>query len=248
MASIRLDEALLKQGLCHSIQEATALIASGKVLVNQQRIDKAGTKIKTDAIITLKAEKVSGGWVSRGALKLRHAITSFNISPHNQHIIDVGACTGGFTEVLLHHGAAHIYAVDVGYGELAWKLRNDPRVTVLERQNARQLTANHIPQPVDAVVCDASFIGLATVLPTPLSFVKYGGWLVALIKPQFELQAADIPAGGVVTDAALHQRACDDVVAWLNSQPEWSVQNLTESPILGAEGNKEFLLYACKTL
>jgi 23S rRNA (cytidine1920-2'-O)/16S rRNA (cytidine1409-2'-O)-methyltransferase len=160
--------------------------------------------------------------------------------------MDVGASTGGFTDVLLHHGAVKIYAVDVGHGQLDWKLRQDPRVVVLEKTNARHLTSVQIPTPADIIVCDASFISLKTVLITPLTLTKPTAWLAALIKPQFEAGRAQVGKGGIVRDPAVHQAVCDDVAAWMATQSGWRVEGICESPITGAEGNKEFLLVARK--
>ena len=160
--------------------------------------------------------------------------------------IDVGASTGGFTDVLLAHGAAKVYAVDVGHGQLAWKLRNDPRVVVLERTNARHLSGQEIPEPADWVVCDASFIGLETVLPAALSLTKASAIAIALIKPQFEVGPERVGKGGVVRDPTLHQEVCARIHAWFERQPDWSVLGIVESPLLGPEGNKEFLIAARK--
>ena len=184
-------------------------------------------------------------WVSRGGLKLAHALDHFAIDPKGLVILDVGASTGGFTDVALARGAAKVYAVDVGHGQLAWKLRNDPRVVVREKTNARHLTDADVPELVDLVVCDASFIGLETVLPAPLARARDGAWLVALIKPQFEVGKDRVGKGGVVRDPELHREVCERIAAWLQHQG-WTVRGITESPILGPEGNKEFLIAARK--
>jgi 23S rRNA (cytidine1920-2'-O)/16S rRNA (cytidine1409-2'-O)-methyltransferase len=209
-----------------------------------RRIAKAGDLVAEDAPLEVKGQ--DHPWVSRGGLKLAHALTHFALDPEGATAIDVGASTGGFTDVLLTHGAAKVYAVDVGHGQLAWKLRNDPRVVVLERTNARHLTARQIPDPADWVVCDASFIGLETVLPAALSLAKPGAIAVALIKPQFEVGPDRVGKGGVVRDPALHQEVCDRIRAWFGRQPGWSVLGIVESPVLGPEGNKEFLIAARK--
>lgn len=182
-------------------------------------------------------------WVSRGGIKLAHALAHFAIDPAGQVAIDVGASTGGFTDVLLKHGAARVYAVDVGHGQLAWALRNDPRVVVLEKTNARHLTPAEIPEPVDLVVCDASFIGLETVLPAALALARPGATLVALIKPQFEVGRGRVGKGGVVRDPALHEEVCARIAAWLPTQG-WRVRGIARSPITGPEGNVEFLIAA----
>ncbi len=186
-------------------------------------------------------------WVSRGGIKLAHGLDRFSIDPAGLTALDVGASTGGFTDVLLSRGAAKVYAVDVGHGQLAWKLRNDARVVVLEKTNARHLTAHEIPEQVDLVVCDASFIGLEAVLPAALSLAKPGARLVALIKPQFEVGKGRVGKGGVVREPELHREVCDRIAAWLPTLG-WTVLGLEESPILGPEGNKEFLIAARKAL
>jgi 23S rRNA (cytidine1920-2'-O)/16S rRNA (cytidine1409-2'-O)-methyltransferase len=183
-------------------------------------------------------------WVSRGGVKLDHALNYFGIDPSGLICLDVGASTGGFTDVLLARGAAKVYAVDVGHGQLAWKLRQDARVVVLERTNARHLTRAEIPEPIELIVCDASFIGLETVLPASLGLAAPGGCLIALIKPQFEVGPGRIGKGGVVRDPALHAEVCERIQAWLERQPGWRVLGITESPITGPEGNIEFLIAA----
>jgi len=184
-------------------------------------------------------------WVSRGGIKLDHGLTHFGFDVGGAVALDVGSSTGGFTDVLLTRGATKVYAVDVGTNQLAWKLRQDPRVVVLEQTNARHLTAEHVPEPVDVVVCDASFIGLAKVLDAPLKLAKPGAKLVALIKPQFEAGRGEVGKGGVVRDPAVHKRVCDEAVEWVASEG-WTVLGLTQSPITGPEGNVEFLLGAQK--
>jgi 23S rRNA (cytidine1920-2'-O)/16S rRNA (cytidine1409-2'-O)-methyltransferase len=184
--------------------------------------------------------------VSRGGVKLAHALDALGWDIAGAVAIDVGASTGGFTDVLLTKGAAKVYAVDVGHGQLAWTLRNDPRVEVLERTNARHLTAAEIPEPVDLIVCDASFISLEKVLATPLSFAKPEARLVALIKPQFEAGRSEVGKGGVVRDAAVHERVCREVADWIGEQG-WRVAMIERSPITGPEGNVEFLLSATRT-
>ena len=192
--------------------------------------------------ITLRGQQHP--WVSRGGLKLAHGLTHFKFDPTGRICVDVGASTGGFTDVLLTNGAAKVYAVDVGYGQLAHKLRMDPRVVVLERTNARNLDGAQIPEPIGAVVCDASFIGLRTVLPAVLSLAAPGAWLVALIKPQFEVGKDRVGKKGVVREPELHQEVCDTISAWLCEQQGWTVIGITPSPITGPEGNVEFLIGA----
>jgi len=180
-------------------------------------------------------------------LKLTHGLDDFQLDPIGRVALDVGASTGGFTDVLLTRGARKVYAVDVGHGQFAWKLRNDPRVVVLERTNARNLDRALIPEPIDAVVCDASFIGLETVLPAALALTAPGAWAVALIKPQFEVGPDRVGKGGVVRDPALHLEVCTRIESWFAAQPGWTVLGITESPILGPEGNREFLIGARRT-
>jgi len=219
------------------------LILAGLVFSGETRLDKAGMTVAVDR--PLEVRGAEHPWVSRGGLKLAHALQRFAIDPKGWVVLDVGASTGGFSDVALAHGAAKVYAVDVGHGQLAWKLRNDARVVVLEKTNARHLTQAEVPEPIDLVVCDASFIGLETVLPAALARARPGAVLVALIKPQFEVGKGRVGKGGVVRDPALHQEVCDRIAAWLPTQG-WTVLGLTESPVLGPEGNKEFLIAAKK--
>jgi 23S rRNA (cytidine1920-2'-O)/16S rRNA (cytidine1409-2'-O)-methyltransferase len=244
MAKQRADKLLVERGLVETRAKAQALIMAGKVFSTDRRIEKAGDLVAEDAPLEVKGQ--DHPWVSRGGLKLAHALAHFALDPTGAVAIDVGASTGGFTDVLLTNGAAKVYAVDVGHGQLAWKLRNDPRVVVLERTNARRLSANEIPEPVDWVACDASFIGLETVLPAALALTRPRATAVALIKPQFEVGPDRVGKGGVVRDPALHQEVCDRIRAWFNRQPDWRVVGIVESPILGPEGNKEFLIAAIK--
>jgi 23S rRNA (cytidine1920-2'-O)/16S rRNA (cytidine1409-2'-O)-methyltransferase len=240
----RADVALVDRGLVESRTRAQALILAGKVFSGEARIDKAGDAIKPDQPLEVRGS--DHPWVSRGGVKLDHALAHFGLSPQGQVCLDVGASTGGFTDVLLHHGAAKVYAVDVGHGQLAWKLRNDPRVVVKERVNARYLDATQVPEAPQAIVCDASFIGLRIVLPAALALAAPGAWAVALIKPQFEVGPA-IAKGGVVREPAVHGRVCNEIRAWWAALPGWQVIGIEASPILGPEGNKEFLIAARRT-
>jgi 23S rRNA (cytidine1920-2'-O)/16S rRNA (cytidine1409-2'-O)-methyltransferase len=212
------------------------------VFSGERRIEKAGDLLAADTPLDLRGQ--DHPWVSRGGLKLDHGLEVFGLSPEGRHCLDVGASTGGFTDVLLTHGAARVTAVDVGHGQLAWKLRTDPRVTVLEKTNARHLTREQIGAPIGALVCDASFIGLATLLPAPLRLCAAGAWAVALIKPQFEAGPELVGSRGVVRDPAVHQAVCDKIVAWWSARPGWSVIGVEPSPITGPEGNREFLIAA----
>jgi 23S rRNA (cytidine1920-2'-O)/16S rRNA (cytidine1409-2'-O)-methyltransferase len=240
-AKRRADVALVERGLVESRTRAQALILAGVVYSGAQRVAKAGDLIRADQPLELRGQ--DHPWVSRGGVKLDHALSHFGLRAEGRIALDIGASTGGFTDVLLHHGAAKVYAVDVGHGQLAWKLRNDPRVVVLERVNARYLDATQVPAPIGAVVCDASFIGLRTLLPAPLALAAPGAWAVALIKPQFEVGPA-IAKGGVVREAAVHGRVCNEIRAWWAALPGWRVLDIEASPILGPEGNREFLIAA----
>lgn len=215
---------------------------AGKVFSGERKLEKAGQQVAED--IALEVRGQDHPWVSRGGLKLSHALEHFAVDAAGAVAIDVGASTGGFTDVLLQGGAERVYAVDVGHGQLAWKLRSDDRVVVLEKTNARHLTAEQIPEPVDMVVCDASFISLKTVLPAALAMVKPGGRLVALIKPQFEAGREQVGKGGVVRDPAVHDAVCRDIREWLQALGGWDVDGIVESPITGPEGNIEFLISA----
>ena len=241
----RADKLLVDRGLAPTRARGQAMILAGQVYSGTKRIDKAGDLLAADAELSVKG--ADHPWVSRGGLKLAHGLDHFALDPAGAVAIDVGASTGGFTDVLLTRGAAKVYAVDVGHGQLAWKLRNDPRVVVLERTNARNLDRRHVPEPVDAVVCDASFIGLETVLPAALALTKPSAWLVALIKPQFEVGPAHVGKGGVVRDPELHRQVCARIAQWLGALPGWTVFGVTESPILGPEGNREFLIAGRRT-
>ena len=243
LEKIRIDALLVKLGLAQSIAQAQGLIMSGMVLKDEKPLTKAGETVAIDANIRVKNPK-GHNWVSRGAIKLEHAIREYSINPAGMVAVDIGCSTGGFTDVLLHYGAERVYAVDVGYGEFAWKLRGDARIVLLERTNARYLTSEHIPESPDIIVCDASFISLKTVLPAPLKLAKTGTILVALIKPQFEVAQEDVGEKGVVRDAVLHQMVCDDIKEWLSNFGGWEVLGITTSPIKGPEGNIEFLIYA----
>ncbi len=244
-ARTRADQLLVERGLAESRAKAQALILAGQVYSDTRRIDKPGQQISCDAPLAVRGQ--DHPWVSRGGLKLEKALDHFAIDPAGLVCLDVGASTGGFTDVLLSRGAARVYAVDVGRAQLAWKLRQDPRVVVLERTNARQLSSAEVPEPVDLVACDASFIGLETVLPAPLALTAPGARLVALIKPQFEVGKGRVGKGGVVRDPSLHDEVCRRIGAWLDGLPGWRVLGLAQSPILGPEGNKEFLIAAERT-
>jgi 23S rRNA (cytidine1920-2'-O)/16S rRNA (cytidine1409-2'-O)-methyltransferase len=241
MPKRRADQLLVDRGLAESRQRAQALILAGLVYVGERRIDKSGEPIADTTNIAVRGR--DHPWVSRGGIKLAHALDHFAIDVTGLVALDIGASTGGFTDVLLTRGAAKVHAVDVGRGQLAWKLRQDPRVVVHEGLNARYLTVADIPEPIDIITCDASFIGLATVLPAALALAKPRAQLVTLIKPQFEAGPDAVGKGGVIRDPEIHRAVCAAAASWIAGQG-WSVVGIAESPITGPAGNKEFLLYA----
>ena len=241
MAKQRADQLLVDRGLAESRTRAQALILAGLVYLGDRKIEKAGQQVPADAELDVRGR--DHPWVSRGGIKLAHALETFDIDVTGFVAIDVGSSTGGFTDVLLTKGAARVYAVDSGTNQLAWKLRSDDRVIVHEQTSARILTQAHVPEPIDIIVCDASFISLAKVLEKPIGFARPGAHLVALIKPQFEARREEVGKNGVVRDPAVHERVCAEVQDWVVAQG-WTVAGLTPSPITGPQGNIEFLLYA----
>jgi 23S rRNA (cytidine1920-2'-O)/16S rRNA (cytidine1409-2'-O)-methyltransferase len=241
MPKVRADHLLVDRSLAESRTRAQALILAGLVFSADRRIDKPGQSLPDDAPLEVRGR--DHPWVSRGGVKLAHGLDHFGWDVSGAVAIDVGSSTGGFTDVLLSRGAARVYAVDSGTNQLAWKLRQDARVVVLEQLSARLLTAEHIPEPIDLIVCDASFIGLAKVLEVPLTFAKPEARLMALIKPQFEAGRDEVGKGGVVRDPAVHARVCHEVQDWLKSI-DWCVEGVVQSPITGPEGNVEFLIAA----
>ena len=240
---VRADQLLVSRGLAESRTRAQALIMAGAAFSGERKLAKPGEMLADDAPLEVRGK--DHPWVSRGGIKLDHGLTHFAFDVTGSVALDVGSSTGGFTDVLLSRGAAKVYAVDVGTNQLAWKLRSEPRVIVHEQTNARNLDATIIPELIDIVVCDASFIGLAKVLEAPLRLAKPGAKLVALVKPQFEAGRAEVGKGGVVRDLSVHQRVCAEAEVWVESQG-WRVLGVTESPITGPEGNVEFLLGAVK--
>ncbi len=237
----RIDVALVARGLAESRARAQALIRAGAVFSGTRRLDWASIAIGPDEVLEVRG--AAHPWVSRGGVKLAYALDRFAIDPAGLTVLDVGASTGGFTDVVLSRGATKVYAVDSGQGQLAERLRVDPRVVVLEKTNARHLTRTHIPDAIGLIVCDASFIGLATILPAPLALARPGAALVALIKPQFEVGPGRVGKGGIVRDPVLHDEVCGRIAAWLEGR-QWDVLGLTPSPIEGADGNREFLIAA----
>jgi 23S rRNA (cytidine1920-2'-O)/16S rRNA (cytidine1409-2'-O)-methyltransferase len=238
----RLDQLLLERGLVQSRAKAQALIVAGLVFSDGQRLDKPGQSVPVD--IAVEVREPSSPYVSRGGTKLAHGLDHFGLDPSGMVAIDIGASTGGFTDVLLQRSARRVYAVDVGHGQLDWRLRNEPQVVVLERTNARYLSRGLIPEPVDLVVCDASFISLRLVLPAALELTHPKACLLALIKPQFEVGKGMVGKGGVVRDPALHAAVCAKIARWLADEQGWPVLGVTESPITGPKGNREFLIAA----
>ena len=233
----------MSRGLADSRTKAQALIMAGAAFSGERKLAKPGDMLAEDAPLDVRGK--DHPWVSRGGIKLDHGLAHFGFDVTGAVALDVGSSTGGFTDVLLSRGAAKVYAIDVGTNQLAWKLRQDPRVVVHEQTNARFLTAEQVPEPVDIVVCDASFIALAKVLEAPLKLVGPGAKLVALVKPQFEAGREDVGKGGVVRDPEVHERVCAQAKGWVESQG-WTVLGVTPSPITGPEGNIEFLLGAEK--
>jgi len=238
----RLDHLVVERGLAENRARAQALILAGRVFSGEKRLDKPGQGVSAGIPLELRGE--TSPYVSRGGIKLAHGLDHFGIEFAGMVALDLGASTGGFTDVLLRRGVARVYAVDVGHGQLDWRLRNDPNVIVLERTNARHLNRNLIPEPIDLVVADVSFISLKLALPAALQLTRPGACLVALIKPQFEVGKGQVGKGGVVRDATLHERVCADITRWLEDDQRWHVLGVTESPITGPKGNREFLIAA----
>jgi 23S rRNA (cytidine1920-2'-O)/16S rRNA (cytidine1409-2'-O)-methyltransferase len=241
MPKSRADQLLVDRGLAESRAKAQALILAGLVFSGERRVDKAGQALAADAPLEVRGK--DHPWVSRGGVKLAHALDHFGWDVAGAVALDVGSSTGGFTDVLLQKGAAKVFAVDVGTNQLAWSLRQDPRVIVHEQTNARYLSNEIVTEKVDIITCDASFISLAKVLDAALGFAKPGGRLIALVKPQFEAERGEIGKSGVVRDPAVHERVCAGVTDWLRSRG-WDVEGVTQSPITGPEGNVEFLIAA----
>ena len=236
---IRLDLLLTRKGLAPSRQRAKALILGGKVLVDKNLVDKAGALVSIESQISIRGS--DNPYVSRGGLKLEEALKVFPIKVNNCKCLDVGASTGGFTDCLLQHGAKHVVAVDVGYGQLDWKLRNHPNVTVFERTNIRYLADDAIDTPVDLITIDTSFISLKIVIPAIIKFLKNPGFIIALIKPQFEVGKGKVGKGGVVRDPDQHKEVIDDLINFFKNN-ELEPVSVIPSPILGPKGNKEFLI------
>lgn len=235
---LRLDQLLVVRAFFESREKAQRAIMAGQVLVDERRIDKPGTRVAEDAAIAVKAGE---RYVGRGGLKLEAALAHFALDPTGRTCLDIGASTGGFTDCLLQHGAAKVWAIDVGHSQLDWKIRSDPRVVVREKLNARHLTRDDIPDPIDLCVIDVSFISLTLILPPAAALLSNGGVIVPLIKPQFELRKEDVARGGVVRDPEKHAEAVEKIRAFAGTQAGLRWEGVIESPILGGEGNKEFL-------
>lgn len=238
MPKERADALLMSRGICDSREQAKRLILAGEVMTGTTRVEKPSTKIDTDAELSI-LEKPK--FVSRGGLKLEGALNEFGINPSGMTCLDCGASTGGFTDCLLQGGAIKVHAIDVGTNQLVWKIRSDPRVIVKEKFNARYMTPEDIGELVDLAVTDVSFISLTKILPPLFSILKPGGKIICLIKPQFELQRDDISKGGIVRDPALHQKAIDKIHNFVTQELKREWVSLTDSPITGTDGNKEFL-------
>ena len=243
VVKIRLDRLLVARGFVESRERGHALILAGQVLVNGQKQDKAGALVPEDAGIRILGEVLP--YVSRGGLKLEGALKGFKISVEGKTALDVGASTGGFTDCLLQHGAEKVYAVDVGYGQLAWKLRQDPRVITIERVNIRDIASSLIPEPIDIAVIDVSFISLEKVIPSILKFLKPDSEIIALIKPQFEVGREQVGKGGIVRDEAARSAAVDRVKDFIRGSG-FEVEGVIPSPITGQDGNVEFLIHGVR--
>jgi 23S rRNA (cytidine1920-2'-O)/16S rRNA (cytidine1409-2'-O)-methyltransferase len=238
IAKQRLDQLLVARGYFESREKAQRAIMAGVVSVGEQRADKPGTRIAEDAELHVKSTE---RYVGRGGLKMEAALAQFAVDPTGATCLDIGASTGGFTDCLLQHGAARVFAIDVGHSQLDWKIRSDPRVVVREKLNARHLTRADIPDPIAVCVIDVSFISLTLILPPAAALLSNGGVIIPLIKPQFELRKEDVGKGGVIRDPALHEQAVEKIRAFVATLPGFTWSGLIESPILGGEGNKEFL-------
>lgn len=235
---LRLDQLLVARGLFESREKAQRAIMAGEVTVAERVMDKPGTKVAEDAAVTVKAAE---RFVGRGGFKLEAALAHFAIETAGRTCLDIGASTGGFTDCLLQHGAARVWAIDVGHSQLDWKIRSDARVVVREKLNARHLTRADIPEAIEVCVIDVSFISLTLILPPAAALLSDGGVIISLIKPQFELRKQDVARGGVVRDAAKHAEAVEKIRVFVETLPALRWAGVIESPILGGEGNKEFL-------
>ena len=237
----RVDVALVERGLAQSREKAQALVMSGVVYIGENKVDKASAQVMPEEELIVR--QTGTGYVSRGALKLEKGLAVFGVEAKDRVAMDLGASTGGFTDVLLQNGAAHVYAIDVGYGQLDWKLRNDPRVTVMERTNARYLTADDLPLRPTLGVMDVSFISITKILPAAAAIMGENGEFISLIKPQFEAGRDRVGKKGVVRDAQVHLDVVKEILHFIDADMGWMAQNLSFSPIKGPEGNIEFLVH-----
>ena len=237
----RVDVALVERGLAQSREKAQALVMSGVVYIGENKVDKASAQVMPEDELIVR--QTGTGYVSRGALKLEKGLAVFGVEAKDRVAMDLGASTGGFTDVLLQNGAAHVYAIDVGYGQLDWKLRNDPRVTVMERTNARYLTADDLPLRPTLGVMDVSFISITKILPAAAAIMGENGEFISLIKPQFEAGRDRVGKKGVVSDAQVHLDVVKEILHFIDADMGWMAQNLSFSPIKGPEGNIEFLVH-----
>ena len=237
----RVDVALVERGLAQSREKAQALVMSGVVYIGENKVDKASAQVTPEDELVVR--QTGTGYVSRGALKLEKGLAVFGVEAKDRVAMDLGASTGGFTDVLLQNGAAHVYAIDVGYGQLDWKLRNDPRVTVMERTNARYLTADDLPLRPTLGVMDVSFISITKILPAAAAIMGENGEFISLIKPQFEAGRDRVGKKGVVRDAQVHLDVVKEILHFIDADMGWTAQNLSFSPIKGPEGNIEFLVH-----
>ena len=237
----RVDVALVERGLAQSREKAQALVMSGVVYIGENKVDKASAQVTPEDELIVR--QTGTGYVSRGALKLEKGLAVFGVEAKERVAMDLGASTGGFTDVLLQNGAAHVYAIDVGYGQLDWKLRNDPRVTVMERTNARYLTADDLPLRPTLGVMDVSFISITKILPAAAAIMGENGEFISLIKPQFEAGRDRVGKKGVVRDAQVHLDVVKEILHFIDADMGWTAQNLSFSPIKGPEGNIEFLVH-----
>lgn len=237
----RVDVALVERGLAQSREKAQALVMSGVVYIGENKVDKASAQVMPEDELIVR--QTGTGYISRGALKLEKGLAVFGVEAKDRVAMDLGASTGGFTDVLLQNGAAHVYAIDVGYGQLDWKLRNDPRVTVMERTNARYLTADDLPLRPTLGVMDVSFISITKILPAAAAIMGENGEFISLIKPQFEAGRDRVGKKGVVRDAQVHLDVVKEILHFIDADMGWTAQNLSFSPIKGPEGNIEFLVH-----
>jgi 23S rRNA (cytidine1920-2'-O)/16S rRNA (cytidine1409-2'-O)-methyltransferase len=237
---LRVDQLLVQNGQAESRTRAQALIMAGVVYVGEARIDKPGHQVSADTELTVRGR--DHPWVSRGGLKLDWALEQFDIDVAGQTALDLGASTGGFTDVLLSRGAVHVFAIDVGQGQLAWRLRQDERVTVMEKTNVRALDADAFPGSPAVLVADLSFISLKVALPPALELAASGAHLIALVKPQFEARKEQVGKGGIIRDSTVHDAICEEIGLWLSKEMGWTVLGIIDSPVTGAGGNREFLI------